>query len=149
MVAAALALRGVVSHRSAAALHGIMGYGPGPRELVVSRGRASVAVPGVTLHESTQMDRVDLTELDGVPCTGLARTVLDLAAVVRRQRLEHTVDAVIRDRLLEWPELYAVIVRHSRRGRDGCGRLRSLLDVRYGEERVPLSDWSRMWPTSW
>jgi len=90
------------------------------------------------------MDRADITTRDRIPCTGLARTVLDLAAVVGPKRLEHTIDAVIRDRMLEWIDLYDVLVRHSRRGRDGCGRLRAILDVRYGDESVPLSSWSRM-----
>ena len=121
LVAAAAAFGAVVSHRSAAALHQIAGYGPGPREMLVARGRARVvgrSLPGVVLHETTQIDRIDLTLLDGIPCTGLARTVLDLAAVVSRRRLESTIDAVIRDRMLEWPDLYGVLVRHSRRGRD-------------------------------
>jgi very-short-patch-repair endonuclease len=146
MMASSLALGAVVSHRSAAALHRISGYGPGPRELVVVRGRGRMATRlqyGITVHETTQVDRIDLVELDGIPCTGLARTVLDLAAVVRPKRLGFTVDSVIRDRMLDWPDLYSVLVRHSRRGRDGCGRLRALLDLRYGDQ-VPMSDWSRM-----
>ena len=32
---------------------------------------------------------------------------------------------------------------HSRRGRDGCGRLRALLEERYGDPVVPLSRWGR------
>jgi len=137
----------VASHRSAAVLHGIDGFRPGRRELLVARGKQRSALRrglDIHLHESTQMDRADVTFRDHIPCTGLARTVLDVAAVVSLKRLEHTIDAVVRDRMLEWIDLYDVLVRHSRRGRNGCGRLRAILDVRYGDETVPLSSWSRM-----
>ncbi len=143
LLTACLGLDAVASHRSAAVLHSIDGFRVGRREVVVARGNERV-VPGVHLHGSTQMDRADVVMRDEIPCTGLARTVLDLAAVVAPKRLEHTIDAVVRDRMLEWIDLYDVLVRHSRRGRDGCGRLRAILDVRYGDETIPLSSWSRM-----
>ena len=40
-------------------------------------------------------------------------------------------------------DLVHVLARHSRKGRDGCGRLREVLDERVGETGVPRSDWSR------
>ena len=68
--------------------------------------------------------------------------MLDLAAVVSARRVEWTLDAMLRQRLVDWPDLYEVLIRHSRRGRDGCGRLRALLDVRYGGA-VADSAWNR------
>ncbi len=133
----------LASHRSAAVLHGIEGYRPGPLEIVVAPG-SHRSVPGLRCHQSTQMDRAAPVTRDAIPCTGLARTVLDLAAVVGRPRLEDTIDAVVRDHGLELADLYDVLVRHSRRGRDGCGRLREALDARLGRETVPRSRWSRM-----
>jgi very-short-patch-repair endonuclease len=79
-----------------------------------------------------------------VPVTGIARTVLDIAGVSGRAELDALVDAVLRQRLLRWPDLLGVLVRHSRRGRDGCGRLRALLDERYGETRPPDSKFNRL-----
>ncbi len=141
--AAALSVDGLVSHRAGAAVWTIDGFRQGEIEVVVPWGRRA-ARSNVTVHHSKQMDRADPTEVDGVPVTGPARTVLDVAGVVGRRRLEWTVDAVLRQGLLEWPDLYQVLVRHSRRGRDGCGRLRELLDVRFGSSVVPDSKWNRM-----
>lgn len=82
--------------------------------------------------------------IDGLPVTGIARTVLDLAAVVSPHRLNQALDAVIRQKLVEWPDLYEVLLRHSARGRNGCGKLRTLLEARYGDTVIPDSRWNRM-----
>ncbi len=143
VLATCFALGAVASHRTAATLHGIEGFRPGRVEVVVACGRWKPPAD-VILHQSTQMDRVAVEIIDAIPCTGLSRTVLDIAAVVPRWELEHTVDAVIRDHGLDLAALYDVLARHARKGRDGCGRLREVLDGRMGVGTVPLSRWSRM-----
>ena len=67
-----------------------------------------------------------------------------MASVVSRERLEHTIDAVLRQGLLRLEDLYAVLVSHSRQGRTGCGPFRDALEERRGDDAVPLSAWSRM-----
>ena len=143
LLSACLAHDGIASHRSAAALHGIDGYRLGRAELTVPRGKRP-SMADVRLHQSSQLSLVQSTERQGVPCTRLARTVLDLAAVVSRKRLDRTIDAVLRDGLLRPSDLYAVLTVHARRGRNGCAALRSALDCRLGDDPVPLSEWSRM-----
>jgi len=96
------------------------------------------------VHESKQFALADPTMVDGIPTTGLARTVLDLSAVVDRRMIEEVVDALLVDRRLSLRDLVDVRHRHSRRGRDGCGFLREVLDDRLGEVGVPLSRWSRL-----
>lgn len=143
LLAVCLAHSALASHRSAAALFGVDGYTLDCVEIVVPPGR-SLTVHGVTVHESTQMGLARPTERRGVPCTGLPRTVLDLAAVVSRKRLDRTIDAVLRDRQLRPSDLYGVLASHARRGRTGCGALRASLEARLGDDPVPLSEWSRM-----
>ena len=133
----------LASHRSAAAVHGIDGYSLDRIEVVAAAGR-SLAVRGARLHKSAQMDLARPTTRKAVPVTGLGRTVLDVAAVVGRRRLDDTIDAVLRDGRLRLWDLYDVLVSHARRGRNGCGALRAALDARMGDDRVPLSSWSRM-----
>ena len=142
LLAACIAYDGLASHRSAAALHGIDGFELGRPELVVSpkRGRSAV---GVILHRSTQMDLARPIRLDGIPCTGLARTLLDLAAVVSRNRLERAIDAAMRDRRLRYQDLSEVLAIHSGMGRRGRGPLGAVLAERCADDPVPLSDWSR------
>ena len=143
LLAACLAHDGLASHRSAAAVHGIDGYRLGPLELTVPRGRLP-SMAGVVLHQSSQLSLAKPTERQGVPCTGIARTMLDLAAVVTQRQLVAAIDAVLRDRRLRPSDLHGVLALHLRRGRNGCGALREVLADRLGDDPVPLSEWSRM-----
>ncbi len=140
---ASLSARGVASHRAAAALWGIDGFPRALVEVTIEHGRR-VVIPGVKLHRSTQFALRGEVEIDGIPVTGCARTILDVAAVVGPRRLDQAVDAVLRQKLLTWPDLYDVLVRHSVQGRTGCGKLRRLLDVRFGDTAIPDSRWNRM-----
>ena len=142
LLAACIAHGGLASHQAAAALYGIDGFRLVRPEIVVARGQARSA-GSVRIHRSTQMDLAGLDVRDGIPCTGLARTLLDLAAVVSRKRLESALDCVLRQERLTYEDLYEVVVTHSRQGRNGLTRLRAVLDDRCGDGPVPLSDWSR------
>jgi hypothetical protein len=142
LLAACLVQRGLAGHRAAAALHGIDGYPRGRIEIVVPEGRRRSAT-GAIVHQTRQFDLAAPVTIDAIPTTGLARTVLDVAAVIGPTRLESTVDAVLRDGRLTLRQLQHVVAQHSARGRDGCGRLREILDRRLGVGEVPLSDWSR------
>lgn len=82
--------------------------------------------------------------VEGLPVTGPARTVLDLFAVLSPQQAELAVDAALRQQLVDWPDLYEVLARHSARGRDGCGRLRAFLEAANPDAAIPDSRWNRM-----
>ena len=142
LLAACIAHGGLASHRSAANLHKIDDFRLVRPEIVVAPGRGRAAA-GVRLHRSTQLDLAQPVVREGIPCTGVSRTVLDLAMVVSRQQLERALDCVLRDRRVTLQDLYEVVASHSRRGRDGLTRLRAALDARCGNDPVPLSDWSR------
>ena len=143
LLAACLAYGGVASHRSAAALHGIDGYKLDQIEVLVPWKRRPT-IKGARLHRTTQMHLAKPVDRDGIPCTWIGRTVLDVAAVVTRTRLDQAIDAVLRQGLLRLSDLYAVLVAHSRHGRTGCGPFRDALDERRGDDMIPLSAWSRM-----
>ncbi len=140
---ACLACGGLASHRSAAALHGIDGYKLDRIEVVVPWARR-LTIKGVGLHRTTQMDLTKPVFRDGILCTGIGRTALDLAAVVSRKQVDYTIDAILRQGLLRLSDLYSVLVSHSRQGRTGCGPFRDALEERRGDDPVPLSSWSRM-----
>ncbi|HEY2259068.1 MAG TPA: type IV toxin-antitoxin system AbiEi family antitoxin domain-containing protein [Solirubrobacteraceae bacterium] len=77
----------LLSHRSAAELHDL---------LATARSGIDVTVPnrschvhqGIDLHRSTTLTPADTAIVDGIPCTTLARTALDLAAVSTQRRVE-------------------------------------------------------------
>ena len=143
LLALCMAHGAVASHRSAAALHPIEGYRLDRVEVVVPPGRAR-GIRGARRYESSQMSLFKPVERDGILCTPVGRTVLDLAAVVSRGQLDRTIDAVLRDGQLRLSDLYGVLASHARRGRRGCEALRASLAERFEKDVVPLSDWSRM-----
>lgn len=140
---AALTLGGLVSHEAAASLHGIDGFRRAKLEITVAKDRRPRTSPE-RIRRSTQFHLADAVVLEGLPTTGLTRTVLDLAAVMSYARFERAVDAVLRQEMCDWLDLYQVLAVHSVQGRNGCGPLRRLLDTRYGDEAIPDSAWNRM-----
>lgn len=73
--------RAVLSHRSAAALHGLR---PGNRARidVTVPGPSARARPAIDVHRSLTLTEADVTAVDGIPCTTVARTLADLGDVV-------------------------------------------------------------------
>lgn len=140
---AALTVGGLISHRAAAAVHGIDGFSHRWVEVTTGKDQRPTNGPWL-LHRSTQMRFADGVEVAGLPVTSLTRTVLDLAAVTSYSKFEQGVDAVLRQGLCDWPDLYAALALHSIQGRNGCGPLRSLLDARYGDKVIPDSNFNRM-----
>lgn len=130
VMALCLAYGGVASHRSAAFLHGLSGFAPTIIEISVPRGRA-VQRPGVKMHESTDLHLFVPQTINAIPTTPVERLVVDLGAVVRFDRFDRVVDELIRRRSITWETLLDQLIRHSRRGRDGVGSLRALLEERY------------------
>jgi Protein of unknown function (DUF559) len=80
-----------LSHRSAADLHGLRRTDRAPIDVIVP-GRTARRHDGIDLHRSTTLTAADVTIVDAIPVTTVARTALDLAAVVRRRALERALD---------------------------------------------------------
>lgn len=136
--------RAALSHRSAAFNHGIEGFGEPRRiEVVVPYRSAPRPRNGVFHHRSRQFGTAAIIGVRGVDTTGLARTVLDLGAVVHSRRLDEVADSLVGKGRLTWEALYAGLVEHSAPGRNGCGVLRNLLEERFGDRAIPDSVFSR------
>lgn len=132
----------LASHRSAAYLWGLDGSRPGQPEIVTPRHLRSRSATA-RCHESTDLHLAQATERDRVPCTGIARTLVDLGAVVPVERVQQSVDDAVRRRLCSWEDLLHALAMHSRRGRRGVGALRAVLDATCGEP-VPDSRFNRL-----
>jgi hypothetical protein len=76
----------MLSHRSAAAHWGLLTSAAAKIDVTAPASR--VGLPGVRLHRSRSIDARDTTSHQGIPITSVARTLLDLAATVRADRLE-------------------------------------------------------------
>lgn len=125
----------LISHRSAAWLHGIDEHQPGIIDVTVPRHRRPRSRPGVQFHESRQFDIAvaGAKVLDGLPVTGVARTILDSCSVLPGfpDRLD-LFDEARRLKLVDWDELWDCLVVHTGRGRRGLQRYRDVLLTRDG-----------------
>ncbi len=132
----------LASHRSAAVLWDVEGFRPGRPQLSAPRHHRPRGLDA-RVHESTDLHLAEPVLRRGIPTTGLVRTLLDVSAVITPAALEHAIDAVLRTTPVEWPDLYSTLVLHSRRGRNGCGFLRAVLDERFGDKVVTDSWFER------
>ena len=98
---------------------------------------------GFRLHITRQPELVEQIELQHLPCTGLARTLIDVGLLVGERDLDDLVDTVLRDGRLRLGDLVSAYRRASEHGRNGCGPMRRLLETRIDSDPVPLSIWSR------
>ena len=89
----------VLSHRSAAALLELRDWGHTKIEVTVPR-RSARRHDGIKVHRSTTLTEEDVTEVNNIPCTTVARTLFDLGDVVTQRQLERSFDqAEISERL--------------------------------------------------
>jgi hypothetical protein len=129
----------VASHRSAARLHRLDGFEACELlEVSVVRGRRRPSSESAITHQVAALDNCDLVTVDGIRCTGLARTVADLGAVCEARTVRRALtDLRRRGASLRWVHLTAE--RLHRPGQRGTGvLLRQLAAIPY-EGRVPDS----------
>ncbi len=136
----------VVSHGSAAALHGIDLWRIPLDRVELTRSRRSGARAGRELRlHAAALDPDEVTEVDGVVVTTVARTVVDVARSVPFEPAVAVADAALFGKLVTTDELEEALVRATRRpgspaarrvlaasdGRaDGPGETRSRLLIR-------------------
>jgi hypothetical protein len=115
----------VLSHASAAHAWGIIDS-PTASVHVTVPNRSGRRHSGILIHRPRTLPADETTELDGLPITTPARTLLDLAATgLRGRALEATLDqAELRSRV-DWADVARLIERHPRRR--GVPRLRATL----------------------
>jgi predicted transcriptional regulator of viral defense system len=122
----------VLSHRSAAKHVGLLSWSPRDVEVMVPRtGERDRA--GVRFHRPKIYGPQDRWVFDGIPCTTVARTLVDLGAVLRLQQLERAVEQAELLRLLDVKAITDVLARISRPR--GVRNLRRCL----GAERLDAS----------
>lgn len=126
------------SHRSAARLWGLDGIKEQVVEVASERVLRSPA-EWLIVHRPMRLGTSEVAQVGRTPATVVSRTILDLGAVVSRKRVEIALDGALRDGLLEYEELRAVLNLHAARGRDGSASLRYLLTERDPEYVPPES----------
>jgi very-short-patch-repair endonuclease len=127
----------VLSHRSAAAIHGLLAA-TGAIEVTVA-GRAPRSRAGIIVHRAASLGDEDTCRRDGLPLTSPIRTLIDLAGVLPRPPLERVLAEAQVLRLVHPPELKRAVERAH--GRRGVARLARIL--RAGEPAPTRSQLER------
>jgi len=114
----------VLSHRDAAALLELLPVGSGAIE--VTTPRAGVRrIHGIVAHRTRRLPTAETTLRDGIPCTTVARTLVDLAGCITPRRLRRALEQSLMLRTLDLEAVNAALDRAY--GTRGTGTLRALL----------------------
>ncbi|MBL8954186.1 MAG: type IV toxin-antitoxin system AbiEi family antitoxin domain-containing protein [Myxococcaceae bacterium] len=132
----------VLSHVTAGWHWKLEGLGKKPPDVIdVSVLNTTRLVPKKNVHvwrTRTLVAIKDYAPLSGIPCTSLARTLIDLAAVLDKRALEHAYDSAVRRSAENRTALFDAIRRLGTRGRRG---IQALIDIATREELGPTHSW--------
>jgi len=131
----------VLSHRSAAYLWGLVDTWEEPID-VTAPNRRGRSPEGVAAHRDGSLQPIDKTTLYGIPCTGVARTVLDFAAVALEWEVRKVVAQAEVLGILDKAKLRALLKRSRRRR--GVARLRLILDTIHPQTKRTRSELERL-----
>jgi hypothetical protein len=110
----------VLSHYSAAWLHGFARWSPAPFHVTGPVARRS-RLP-VRIHRARRLLDEDRDELEGIPLTAVPRTLLDLAACLRPDRMQRMLERAEELKLFDLGPVEDLLDRTW--GHHGWGRLR-------------------------
>lgn len=132
--------RAVLSHRSAAALWGLLPAASGPIDVTIPLGGGR-RQPGIAVHVTRITDIPYVTEVQGIPSTTVDRTLVDLAGVVRPRLLRRALEQALFLGVFDRSVLDVAVGRA--KGRRGIRRLRRLLAQLTDEPPLLRSDLER------
>jgi very-short-patch-repair endonuclease len=129
---------GVASHHTGSGIHRLA-QPPLAVVEVLTPARSRRRLDGVRIRTTRWLPADDVTVVDGVPVTSVARTLCDLAAVLAPARLRHLVEVSITEGRLSAAELQACAAAYCRRGRPGSGLVQSLNHELFDETPLAAS----------
>lgn len=133
----------LVSHESAGRLQGFSQL-PAGRVVVSVPHRRRHAPAGVRWRRVDDLGPGDVSSIDGLPVTSLARTVVDLAATTGLARLRLVAEQAVIEGGATTADLGAVLDRVRRRGKPGVARMASVLDDLGPGQDLPRSELERL-----
>jgi hypothetical protein len=115
----------VISHRSAEWLLGLREKNPAVVD-VICRGQAGRKIDGIRVHKVPCPTPSEVRRVDGIPCTTVARTVVDLAGTHGEKEMRETIEMAAVRKVLDIAAIDAVLADGPRRRGAPC--LRGVLD---------------------
>jgi putative AbiEi antitoxin of type IV toxin-antitoxin system/uncharacterized protein DUF559 len=129
----------LASHRTAAVLHGFDGFAPGGVIEVVVPMHVRHRRREVIVHHTRDLASGDRTHVGLIPTTSVARTLLDLGAVLPATVVEEAFDGLERDRRVRRATVERRYAALRAPGRNGIGAMTQILERREALDRVPWS----------
>ena len=127
--------RAAGSHRAAARLLDVPGYGTAKPEVTVEHARNRRTTFGL-IHGSLFLPDRHVMVRKGVPVTTVARTIFDLAGIEHEDRVGRALDFAVSRRMCTLHQVNQVFFALAGQGRRGTVTMRTLLEAR-GEGYVP------------
>jgi predicted transcriptional regulator of viral defense system len=118
----------VLSHRSAARLHGLRNYDYHRIEVTVPK-RSQRTHSGVAVHTSTTLTAADVTVVNAIPTTTVARTLFDLGEAITPRQLERAFDQADIMHALDLNEIHDQLARNP--NRPAAAAVKHLLKTHY------------------
>jgi hypothetical protein len=116
--------KAALSHRSAAGLHEIRRDSRAKIDVTLP-GTSARPRPGIEVHRSSTLGAADIATVDGIPCTPVARTLVDLGDVVSRREVERAVGQAEVLRVFDGKAVHEALARAG--PRRGAGILSAVL----------------------
>jgi very-short-patch-repair endonuclease len=132
-----------LSHTSAAWLHRLPGFPASPVHVIRTHGKALHHGVLSVVHRTDRLPPSHRREVAGIPVTSVARTLLDLGAVVHPGRVERAVDTALARLLVTYEDLAGLLQDLAASGRPGVRALRQALAGRSPTEAPPASELER------
>lgn len=129
-VAAAYWARGPAAGLAAGRLHRLPGCDTTTPEVVTLMKDRAMPHNGVIVHATNRLPPEQVTSVNRIPVTSIERTLLDLCGRLSERDAAIAIDNALSRGLTTVGELDYCLFRTARRGRNGCGRLRRLVQQR-------------------
>jgi hypothetical protein len=126
--------RAVISHESAAEIHGFTRI-PIGLAVVSVHSRTTHDFPGVRAVRCHDLDESHITSVGALPVTTVERTVVDLAAGRSPGHIGAIVDDLVSRNLLDFPTMVEIAGSVARKGKPGTVTMREVIELRGGEQR--------------
>ena len=127
----------VASHLTGAHLHEMLPRRTGAIE--VTTDRCPKRRSGIIIHRAA-LEPVEIVIIQGIPCTSVARTLIDLCATQPEMLCEIALDAALRMRRKSLEHLRAYVETAQSRSLPGRAVLRALLEQRGDDEALSESE---------
>ena len=129
--------KAVASHRTAGGLQGLREDNSAKTDISLPLQSAR-SRPGIHAHATPSLRPTDVTQRHGIPCTTVARTLLDLAEVVPRRQLERALEQAEMLRVFDLEPIDDVLAQAN--GRRGAGVLRRVVAELVDEPGLTAND---------